>query len=58
MLVRKLTHKLRDAELARALVAAGLDTPRKIKAASDEELEAAAGKSGLAAVRKRIVKVK
>jgi hypothetical protein len=35
---QKLAVKLRDPDLAAALVAAGLDTPAKIRAASDEEL--------------------
>ena len=38
--VRKLNHRLQDADLAAKLVAAGLDTPRKIKAASNEAIEA------------------
>lgn len=39
----KLARLLRDEELARALVAAGLDTPAKIKAASDQRLLAVKG---------------
>jgi len=40
---QKLALLLRDSELAGALVKAGFDTPRKIKAASDEQLEAVKG---------------
>ena len=50
---RKLTIILRDAALAGKLVKAGLDDPRKIKAASDKALEAAVGKIGKGAVRNR-----
>ncbi|MGD8499000.1 MAG: helix-hairpin-helix domain-containing protein [Phycisphaerales bacterium] len=35
---KRLTHKLNDAELAQRLAEAGLDTPRKIKAAKDEDI--------------------
>ena len=41
--VQKLQIKLGDTELAQALVRAGLDTPRKIKAATDKELLAVPG---------------
>jgi len=41
--VRKLTHLLRDADTAAKLVEAGLDTPRRIKAATDDQLEAVRG---------------
>ncbi len=47
-------------EDAEALVAAGLDTPRKIKAADDKDIEAikGIGKSKRAAIRKSIPKFK
>lgn len=50
-LKRKLAIKLRNSELAEALVGAGLSTPAGIRAASKEELEAAVGKDGAKAVR-------
>ena len=37
--VRKLAHLLRDADTAAKLVEAGLDTPRRIKAAKDADVE-------------------
>lgn len=47
-------------ENAEALVAIGLDTPRKIKAASDTAIKKAAGvgDAALAALRERFVKAK
>ena len=41
--VQKLAMKLGDRALAAKLVQAGLDTPRKIKAATDKELEGVEG---------------
>ena len=41
---RKLAHLLRDKDLAAKLVQAGLDTPRKIKAAKPADVETAVGK--------------
>jgi len=57
--VDKLARKLKDRKLATALVAAGLDNPAKIRAASDEVLERVkgVGKDGRKAIRAR-VKVK
>lgn len=54
--VTKLAHKLGDKELSAKLVAAKLDTPRKIKAATDKQLKAiqGVGDATLADVRKRI----
>ena len=43
--VRKLTKQRLDAEDAKLLVESGLDTPRKIAAASIEEVTKALGKS-------------
>jgi hypothetical protein len=55
-LIRKLRHYVGDA--AEALVAVGLDTPRKIKAATDEQVKAAkgVGDATLAEIRKRMPK--
>ena len=51
--VMKLAHKLNDKELAEKLVEAGLDTPRKLKAAKDKDIKAApgVGQSGVDKVR-------
>jgi len=53
--VQKLAIKLGDTELAQALVRAGLDTPRKIKRATDKELLAVpgVGQARRAELRKR-----
>ena len=53
--VFKLNHRLHDCELAERLIAAGLDTPRKIKAASDKQVEGVegVGKSALETIRGR-----
>jgi DNA integrity scanning protein DisA with diadenylate cyclase activity len=50
--VRKLAHKL-DAKLVEKLVEAGLDMPRKIKAAKDKDIKAVPGigQSGVDKVR-------
>jgi len=40
---QKLAIKLRDEKLAEMLVAAGLDNPAKLRAASDQELRAIDG---------------
>lgn len=53
---RKLAQKLGDT-LAADLVRAGLDTPRKIRTASDEDIEDAVGKNSLADVRARMPKL-
>lgn len=50
---RKLTVKLKDAALAEKLAKAGLDSPRKIRQASDKTVEAAVGKTGKSTVRKK-----
>ena len=57
--VQKLKHFV-DKDVAEALVAAGLDTPRKIKAADDKDIEAVKGigKAKRAEIRQRIPKVK
>jgi len=49
---KKLAHKL-DAELAEKLVEAGLDTPRKLKAAKDKAIKdvPGIGQSGVDKVR-------
>lgn len=49
---QKLAHLLGDVELAGALVAAGLDTPARIKAADKGKLEKALDKDKLAKVQK------
>jgi len=56
--IAKLTIKLMDRDLAEKLVKAGLDTPRKIRDASDGEIEKALGKAGKNKVRDRMPKVK
>ena len=55
----KLAHKLNDAELAGKLVKAGLDTPRKLKAADDKDIKAISGvgQSGADKVRAVIPKL-
>ena len=57
-LEQKLAIKLGDPELAALLVAAGLDNPAKIRAASDEDLEAVKGigKGKRAQIRKKLPK--
>ena len=57
MRVLKLSHFV-DKDVAEKLVAAGLDTPRKIKAADDKEIEAikGIGKATKDAIRGRIPK--
>ena len=42
---RKLARWLKDPELAEALAKAGLNTPKKIKQATDKQIEKAAGKN-------------
>ena len=56
MKVRKLARKLKDKELAGALVAAGFDNPAKIRKASDKDLEAVKGigKASREKLRERI----
>lgn len=54
MKARKLAAKLKDKELAEALVAAGFDNPAKIRKASDKDLEKAVGKGKLDKVRAKI----
>ena len=53
---RKLTVKLKDPELAAALVKAGFHNPAKIRAASDKELKAVAsvGSATVAILRRKI----
>jgi len=56
---RKLAIKLRDRELAKRLVAAGLDTPAKIKAVSNAALKkAAGGQKNVDRIRERIPKTR
>ena len=57
--VQKLSHFV-DKDVAQALVEAGLDTPRKIKAADDKDIEAikGIGPATRAQVRARIPKYK
>jgi hypothetical protein len=50
---QKLAVKLKDADLAEKLAEAGLDSPQKIRQASDKAVEAAVGKSGKGTVRKK-----
>ena len=50
---QKLTRLLKDQDLAEDLVAAGLDTPKKIKAATDKAVEKAVGVFKKSAVRKK-----
>ena len=53
--VTKLKHKLNcDTELATALVEAGLDTPRKIKAAKESDIEKKLGKTRADIVKEKI----
>jgi len=56
--IMKLSHLLGDQKVAEALVAAGLDTPAKVKAAKDKDLEVHVGKAKVAAIRKRLPKAK
>jgi len=53
---RKLAVMFSDEEAAEKLVAAGLDTPRKIRAAKEADLKAAVGAAGLRKVRERFPK--
>ena len=57
--VQKLKHFV-DKDVAEALVAAGLTTPRQIKAADDQDIEAVKGigKAKKAAIRAMIPKPK
>ncbi len=50
----KLAHKLGDAELAAALVAAGFDSPAKIRAAKDADLDKAVGKARRQQLRAKV----
>lgn len=50
---RKLAVKLQDADLAEKLAKVGLDSPQKIRQASDKAVEAAVGKSDKSTVRER-----
>ena len=52
----KLNHRLNDRDLAEKLVAAGLDTARKIKAATDRQIKAVQGigDATLSVIRERI----
>lgn len=50
---RKLAVKLKDKDLAAKLAKAGLDSPQKIRQASDKAVEAAIGKAGKSTVRKK-----
>ena len=52
--VRKLAAKGLDPEVAEALVAAGYDNPRKIKDATNKELEAVVGRAARKAVREAL----
>lgn len=56
--IAKLAIKLRDRDLAEKLVKAGLDSPRKIRDASDKDIEKALGKAGKDKVREHVPKVK
>ena len=56
--VQKLAIKLADLDLAEKLVKAGLDSPKKIRRASDAEIEKALGKPGKSKVRDKMPKVK
>lgn len=49
----KLAALLDDAEAAKALVEAGFDTPRKVKAAKKADLDAAVGKTKADAAKAR-----
>ena len=53
---RKLAQKLKDKELAAALVEAGFDNPAKIRAASDKDLEKVkgVGKAKVGKIRDKI----
>jgi hypothetical protein len=55
---QKLAHLLGDDELARELVDAGLDTPRKVKAAKRADVEKAVGKEKAGKALKRFAKGK
>lgn len=48
---QKLAIKLKDRELAEALVNAGLDNPAKIRQAKDKDLEIIVGKAKVAKLR-------
>ena len=56
MKAHKLAVKLKDKDLAQALVAAGYDNPAKIRAASDADLERVkgVGKAGKDKIRAKI----
>ena len=54
--IRKLAYKI-DKESAQKLVEAGLDTPAKIKAAADKDIETVVGKDKLTDVRARMPKL-
>ena len=56
----KLGHKLQDEELAELLIAAGFDTPRKIRDAKDADLKAikGVGPGRLTKIRARLPKDK
>ena len=54
----KLGIKLQDEELAAALTAAGLDNPRKVRDATDKDIEKAVGKGKVARVRAKLPKDK
>ena len=52
--VGKLARVLRDEDLARRLVEAGLMTPQKIKSATNAELDDAIGRTNRVKVRSRL----
>ena len=54
--VYKLAKKLKDLDLAQVLVEAGLDSPAKIRAASDKDLQAVegVGKVKVSKIREKI----
>ena len=56
----KLGHKLQDEELAALLMAAGFDTPRKIRDAKDSDLKAVkgVGQASLNKIREKLPKDK
>lgn len=56
--IQKLARLLRDRDLATELVQAGLDTPRKIRAAKPADVEKAVGKQKAEKTLKRFRKVK
>jgi hypothetical protein len=51
--VQKLARLLKDRKLAEDLVKAGLDTPKKLKSATDQQIVRAVGAKNKDAVRKR-----